>query len=591
MKVHVSRAPVALALVLALAACPAPDPEIDPACRELPWEERPLVEPQLEVRALVLHDSSGPWGDLGAIYGTMVVNLLGHFPEVNARLLPVSRYTEGDLFEHDVTFYVGVVYGELLPDRLERDFAASERPFVWIGQNLWQVALDPEQDFRRRYGLEYQGVAGNSGQGADTTFFSTVHYQGERLHKYFHHDPATGAVENDPDVTLLEVLDPERVEVVAEIEHSGTGERVPYVVRSGNLWYVADNPMTYLHEVDRYLVFTDLMHDFVGLDHEPSRRALFRLEDVHPWVAPETLEQVIEVVDGRPWNLALTPVFADPLGVYNDEAEWHFDLNDPQASLLREQIAAARASGAEITLHGYTHQLGRTPNPYNGVTGTDYEFWNAVDNEPIPGDSYDWAYGRVSDAVAVLEQAGLAAWAFEVPHYQASMVDYFAFADLFGTIYNQGIYTEYSFELDGRVYGPNDVLSGGAADLDMAHADFSALSLYSESQIYPYPVERDVYGQRVIPENLRNPTPAELAEVETDVWLVADMLDAAAANRVNRCGYASFFYHPFIIERPGDVDAGGAENLRRLIEGVEDLGYEFVQACALVPEEGIPIGE
>jgi hypothetical protein len=33
-------------------------------------------------------------------------------------------------------------------------------------------------------------------------------------------------------------------------------------------------------------------------------------------------------------------------------------------------------------------------NPHTGVSGDDYEFWNIVDNAPVPEDSTAWALGR-----------------------------------------------------------------------------------------------------------------------------------------------------------------------------------------------------
>lgn len=579
-----------LVLAALVVSCTPPGPpELEPACRELPLEERTDPAPVESRTALVLYDSSGAWGDLGVLYASMVANLFGHFAEVTGQIKPMSHYEAGDLHEYDVIFYLGTVYAESKSPDFKEDFRTTDRTVVWLGQNLWQLTTDPAQGFADRYGFDFVQTASNDGSGADTKFFQTVHYKGEQLVKFFHWDEVAGEVENDPDVGIIEVLDPGAAQVYAEIEHSGTGERIPYVVRSGNLWYVADNPLTFQHETDRYLAITDLMHDFLGLDHEETRSALFRLEDVHPKVAPLALEQVIEVLDGRPWNMAMIPVFADPLGVYNEDQEWHFDMLSSQAELWLEQVQLAREAGAEVVQHGYTHQLGTQPNPFNGVTGTDFEFWDAVNNAPIPGDSFDWAAARVIKGRDLLEGAGIVAWAFEVPHYQASMVDYFSINSLYPTIYHQGIYREFELELDGQTYGPNDILAGRLDSSDMAHVEYGALGHRLQSQIYPYLVERDIYGQRVIPENLRNVTPAEMTGDPSEVWTVTDMLGAAAANRVNRCGYASFFYHPFIIEIPDMVDAGGPENLDRLVRGIEDLGFEFVQACALEPKEGIPI--
>ncbi len=578
-----------LSSLLVFAGCVPPDelPEIEPACRELPQAERAPVLDETTRTALVLYDSSGPWGDLGPLYATMVVNLLGHFPEVRTTARPMSQYVPGDLLEHDVIFYMGVVYGENKPPAFMEDFLATDRTVVWLGQNLWQVANPKHQGFRARYGLEFLHLEGNSGDGADTTFFKTVHYKGEQLQKYFAWYEDEQLTDNDPDLGVVRVLDPSRVEVHAEIEHSGTGERIPYALRSGNLWYVADNPFTYLHELDRYLAVTDLMHDFVGLDHEATQLGLFRLEDVHPWVNPNALRDVIDVLDGRPWNMAMVPVFADPLGVYNDDEEWHFDMLSERAEPWLEAVREARDVGAEMVLHGFTHQFGQIANPFNGVTGTDFEFWDAVNDRPVPGDSFAFAADRVDRGTQMLADAGFAAWAFEVPHYQGSMVDYFAFTDRYPTVYHQGVYREFEFLVDDVRYDLNDVVAGRTEDLDMSRAEYRVLSERIQSQPYTYPVERDVYGQRVIPENLRNVTPAEMVTDPTEIWLVSDMLAAARANRVNRCAHASLFYHPFIMERPDMEDAGGPDNLRALVEGIEDLGYEFVQACALEPKRGI----
>ncbi len=580
-----------LALTALAASCVQPEPtEVAPACGDVTLEEvNALPEPAPTYSALVLYDTQGPWGDLGVLSASMVVNLLGHFPEIEAQMQPVAEYEAGGMHEHDTTFYLGTVYAEPKNPAFLEDFRTTDRTVVWIGQNLWQMTLSADQQFQDRYGFDYIGTGTNEGHGADTTFFQTVHYKGEELVKYFYYDEATETVENDPDVGIVGILDPDAVQVHAEIEHSGKLARIPYVVQSGNLWYVADNPLSFQHETDRYLAFTDLMHDFVGLDHEDTKKAMFRLEDVHPWVAPAALDQVMEVIDGRPWNMALIPVFADPLGVYNQDNEWHFGMNAPEAAPWLERIHLALETGAEVVQHGYTHQLGRAANPFNGVTGTDFEFWDAVNNAPIPGDSYEWAADRVVRGMDLMAEAGIAAWAFEVPHYQASMVDYFAINSEYRTVYHQGIYREFEFELSGEMYGPNDVLAGRTLGRDLSGAKYRALGHRLQSQIYPYPVERDVYGQRVIPENMRNVTPAEMTDVASEVWTVTDMLGAAQANRVNRCGFASFFYHPFIIERPDMVDAGGPLNLQRLVEGVEDLGYEFVQACELSPSVGIPL--
>ena len=94
-----------------------------------------------------------------------------------------------------------MVYDEPLPLAFREDFRTTTHRVVWIGQNLWQVAVDPEQNFHSRYGYEFLFLAQNEGQGPDTTFFQTVHYKGEELVKYFH--------ENGTYVVLLADADPQ----------------------------------------------------------------------------------------------------------------------------------------------------------------------------------------------------------------------------------------------------------------------------------------------------------------------------------------------------------------------------------------------
>lgn len=49
------------------------------------------------------------------------------------------------------------------------------------------------------------------------------------------------------------------------------------------------------------------------------------------------------------------------------------------------------------------------------------------------------------------------------------------------------------------------------------------------------------------------------------------IIEGAEANLAVRESTASFFYHPFL----------GVEQLRETIDGIEDLGYNFVSAIEL----------
>jgi hypothetical protein len=210
--------------------------------------------------------------------------------------------------------------------------------------------------------------------------------------------------------------------------------------------------------------------------------------------------------------------------------------------------------GGQIILHGYTHQYDATPNPYNGMTGDDYEFYRTVWNDgegivellgPVAEDSVAWVNDRIDSALAELSACGLSAIAWETPHYLASPLDYVEF---------------------GRRFSLN---SGR-----IAYA--STLGPYVGGQIYPYPTKRDVYGQRISPENLGCVDSTRLPE---------DIIRAAQKNLVIRDAWASAYFHPFL-------DIG---YLQQVVEGIEALGYTYTLAPTLEAEAGpdkeIMVGE
>ena len=88
------------------------------------------------------------------------------------------------------------------------------------------------------------------------------------------------------------------------------------------------------------------------------------------------------------------------------------------------------------------------------------------------------------------------------------------------------------------------------------------------SQFFPYAV-RDVYGRKVLPENLGGITPERWRG--NKARLPVDILDAARAQLVVRDNVAGFFFHPFL-------DLG---LLRKTVEGLQRLGYRFVSPNSL----------
>ena len=108
--------------------------------------------------ALILYDSTGEWGWLGDLYAQQMANLLGHFP-MDAVMEPVEQYTAGELYDYDVTFYIGSVYDNPIPQSFFDDLSESTTPVCWLKYNLWQIAWDEsgwhDPEFAERYGFQF----------------------------------------------------------------------------------------------------------------------------------------------------------------------------------------------------------------------------------------------------------------------------------------------------------------------------------------------------------------------------------------------------------------------------------------------------
>jgi len=530
----------------------------------------------------ILYDNTGPFSDLGLIYAEMLMNLLGHFDNVEPWAVSTGEYQAGDLLTNELTFYIGATYDGPIPDAMVSDFNATDRPIVWFGYNLWKIGWNDWNGFLAEYGFQHWYIAGNDGTGENTDFYRYVQYKGTELPKFAWWNEESQTFLNDPFVAIHYFDDPEgKIEVLGEIVHSGTGDVQPWVMRSGNLTVVNEMPFTYIHEQDRYVGFADMVHDLVGIDHEASQSALFRLEDVHPKVAASDINLVKrELKRGikRPWSIALVPAYEDPLGYYNNGTPESFTMNSSQARAWRRQINSSMRNGASLVLHGYTHQYGDIPNPYNGVSGDDFEFWMLPADTPVPEDSYEWFTGRIDDAEALMDRRSWEAFAWEVPHYRASVADYLWTNDRYDTTYHRVVYHPFEVELWGTIYTHNEIFEDPQSVQDWSAANVLVAGDRWGGQFFPYVIERDVYGNRVLPETMGNLEPAEFALGPQYVRLVDDLLANAEKNLVNRCAYASFFYHPYLMQFPEIEGAGGPEALRALITGLENMGYTFVAA-------------
>lgn len=496
-------------------------------------------------QALILYDTSGEWGWVGEIHARMLANLLGHFP-VSYKACPIESYKKGAVDRYAATFYIGSTYGNPLPEAFKRDVMNTSQPVCWFKYNIWQLAWGDAR-FPSKFGFTFNWL--------DWTGYDTISYNGESFTKY----------QADPELGRVWVLYPgtcQEIATACRTTQSGAQECVPYIVKGANLWYVADLPFSYVSEEDRYLVFCDLLHDILGIDHAPTKRAIVRIEDVDATADPETLRAIADYLESRdvPFAVSVIPFYADPYGYYSDGVpEWDRLSWEPE---LVDALHYMVSKGGEIVMHGVTHQYEDLLNPYNGVTGDDFEFYRVELDEagevlytgPVPDDSKHWASKRLREGLSELSACGLRPVAWETPHYAASATDYQVFARRF----------------------PLTIQRVLCFDLRIPPHGFKGTGepTYFGGQFFPYVIQQDIYGQRVLPENLGN--------VEPDPWegfaprLPEDILRAAEKNAVLRDAWASFYFHPFY----------DLAYLEEIVEGIQAMGYTFVSLTSAPDQSG-----
>lgn len=467
--------------------------------------------------ALILYDSSGETGWVGGLHAQLLANLLGHF-ELDHVIQPVEQYVSGQMEEHHSTFYFGTVFDNPLPHAFLVDAALTDLPLCWFNYNLWQLNSTVPGGLTNWYGFQYNFV--------DTSGIEEIRYKGESFFKDL----------GDPDLGNTTVTDTNRVIVPAMTYDPVTTNTFPYVLQSDAFWFVADSPFSFLSEEDRYIIITDLLHDILDIPHEESHSALIRLEDIAPDFSPQRLKETVDLLTEEqvPFMVSVIPVLEDPLGVFGDGEPRHIRLTDSLPMI--ESLQYAISHGGQILLHGYTHQYRDIPNPSSGLSGDDYEFFRVeMDEEgqvttfePLPEDSTVWVQNRLDLSKQELAGSGLSSVGWVTPHYAASALDYGVIATQFERSMERGLY----FDSEGRW----------------------------ASQIYPYLIHRDIYGQTVYPENLGHVAPTQEGRT------VDDLLRIARKTLVIRDGWAAGFFHPFL----------DLEELRTLVRGLKDLGYQFV---------------
>lgn len=321
----------------------------------------------------------------------------------------------------------------------------------------------------------------------------------------------------EPNANVIKVTDPALCTVLASATSSSTKTVIPYIIKSRNFYYVADSPFSYATEADRYLLFADMLHDILGEQHPESHSAIIRIEDTNPFSDPEKLRKVADILYDRniPFLVGVTPFYVNPASGIRVSMSDKPDYVDALHYMMEH--------GGTIVMHGTTHQ-------YKGETSVDYEYWDESRDSVIPVDSREYVNKKISEGINEFIKNGVYPLVWETPHYSASSLDYSVFAEHFTTAVEQRLVLE---RLD-------------------------------ESQFFPYIIFRDMYNQKIYPENLGY-IPQD-PDIDKERESVDRLISFAKANLSVRDGFASAFFHPFLEP----------ELLERLVDGIEGLGYKFI---------------
>ncbi len=308
--------------------------------------------------------------------------------------------------------------------------------------------------------------------------------------------------------------------------HKGT-EALPYIVQSGSFWYIADTPFQIEDGPQRYLAFCDILHDFLGVNHKERHQAVVRIEDVNPRTDPHSIITIADTLSALkvPFLISLVPVY---LASSNDK-----EMRISEKPELVKALRYAIEKGGAITLHGFTHQ-------FKGASTIDSEFWDMQGDHPLGCDSALYVEERMEKALDECFKCGLYPLLWTTPHYLASTKDYEIIARHFSTGSERKIF----------------------------------FNLYNSRQNFPYVIERDIYGQRIIPEYLTYVPylmKDGVKDLEGEKKAADRLVEMEQTMHCVRDSVAGFFFHPFM-----DVSL-----LKGIVTSMESKGCSFLDVRAL----------
>lgn len=444
---------------------------------------------------LILVDGNTDLKNSAMADGRQLATLLGHF-NTRFTVKGVNEYTSGEMKLYDFTFYLGFRAQNDVPATFAQDVLSLDKRIFWLNTGF--------EEFSRHYPVAKHFGFSVSHLDSLTTF-DIVRFGNKTFTK------------GEPNLNVVTIANRRQVNVMATAFSTKHKKELPYIVVSGNFTYIADTPFATAGMPDRYVLFADLLHDFLGENHEESHSALIRIEDVGPLDNPDHLREIADILSARgvPFLVGVIPFYVDPGQGLRVSLSDKPDLVDALKYMVH--------NGATIVMHGVTHQ-------YKGVTAADYEFWDESTEKPIKGQTADVIARRLETGIQEFMKNGLYPLVWETPHYAGSFLLYQTVSKFFSSAMEQRLALE---------------------DIECP-------------QSFPYVINKDLFGQKLYPENLGY-VPLD-PDKRVGEAAVQDIINGAKVNLAVRDGFASCFFHSFL-----DLNL-----LKQIVDGVQQLGYKYI---------------
>ncbi len=456
-----------------------------------------LIIPSSEntkTKILIITDENKNIDLPSTINAIKLYNLLGHF-NTSVTILGPDQYKAHEIDNHEVIFYLGNNSKLTPPKVLINDVLHTKKTVVWINSGFG--AFCKFGYIERKYGFTISG------------YDTSVSYK-----KVFHEKKIF--TREAGNLFIAHISNSRKAKIIATAYSDLLQKEMPYIIKSGNVYYIADMPLVNVTQTDRYLLFADLLHDFLGENHPESHQAIVRIEDVTPLRDPMNLRKIADILSERhiPFLIGVVPFF-----VYPAEKQYVSLSDRPE---LVNALKYCVEKGATIVMHGETHQ-------YKGETGIDFEFWDGCTNKPIANENPIQTEDKIEKGIDECIKNGIYPLMWETPHYRASIEDYKIFSRFFGSA------------IERRMLNDN----------------------FKYGQYFPYIINKDIYGQKIYPENLGY---LPILSKDSSELFITRLINTAKIIYNVRDGIASFFFHPFV----------NTDYLKEIADKICQLGFTFI---------------